>query len=139
MKHEWTYRLQRGPSLHEEPRGNPSRCEEQYSRSAQPQALGQGVDNRDPGITRSEFQVQLKEIEVRAERRRGTGIVVGVAKSLKFDGTTLWAVLWRQFKTVETQLLDVSGKINVLEHRLVGLGHRHATRSPERRDIRRNP
>jgi hypothetical protein len=45
-----------------------------------------------------EFQMQLKEVEARAECGRGTGS--GLAKPPKFDGTTSWAMFQRQFETV---------------------------------------
>jgi hypothetical protein len=79
---------------------NPSRYEERHSRSTRTHVPGPGVDNKDPDITRSEFQVQLKEVETRAKSKRGTEIVACAAKPLKFDGTTLWEVLRRKFETV---------------------------------------
>jgi hypothetical protein len=50
--------------------------------------------------TRRKFWTQFKEVGAWQKSRRGRGTGAGMAEALKFDGTTLWAVFWCQFKTV---------------------------------------
>jgi hypothetical protein len=43
---------------------------------------------------------QFREVEAVAEHGKGTGTSAGTAEPPKFNGTTSWAVFWRQFETV---------------------------------------
>jgi benzoyl-CoA reductase/2-hydroxyglutaryl-CoA dehydratase subunit BcrC/BadD/HgdB len=47
-----------------------------------------------------EFKVQLKEVEARVERGRGTRAWAGAAQPPTFDGAIFWAVFQCQFETV---------------------------------------
>jgi hypothetical protein len=79
------------------------------------------------------FQSQLEEVEVRiirmAKRGRGTGNHATVAKPLKFDRTTSWAMFQRQSKTVEehncwTRQEKSIRLITALQGRATGVLHR---------------
>jgi hypothetical protein len=68
-----------------------------------------------------DFQTQLKEVEVQAECRRGTGS--GLAKPPKFDGTTTWAMFQHHFETIAKhnywmRLEKSTSLITVMLHRV---------------------
>jgi hypothetical protein len=47
-----------------------------------------------------EFQAQLEEVKVIAERGSRPAVCTSTAQSPTFDGPTSWAMLWRKFETV---------------------------------------
>jgi single-stranded DNA-binding protein len=51
-------------------------------------------------VNQREFQTEVKEVGPRVKHGRGTGTGADAAKPPKFNGTTLWAMFWRQFDTV---------------------------------------